>query len=64
MLLYDLSKDPNETTDLAAQEPERVQQMTAVLDTWKASVQRSLDGGDYDAPLIKQLETKTRKKRE
>jgi len=46
-LLYDLSKDPQETTDLAAQQPERVEQMTAALEVWKASVKRSLAGADY-----------------
>jgi arylsulfatase A-like enzyme len=47
VLLYDVSKDPNETTDLAKQEPERVAQMTAELNTWKASVLKSLSGADY-----------------
>lgn len=51
VLLHDVSKDPKETTDLAAQEPERVKQMTAALETWKASVQKSLAGGDFDPPL-------------
>jgi arylsulfatase A-like enzyme len=51
VLLYDVSKDPKETTDLTAQEPERVKQMTAALDEWKASVQKSLSGGDFDPPL-------------
>ena len=51
VVLYDVSKDPKETTDLAAQEPERVKQMTAALETWKASVQKSLAGGDFDPPL-------------
>ncbi len=46
-LLYDVSKDPKETTDLAAQEPERVAKMTAELDAWKASVEKSLAGADY-----------------
>ncbi|MDB6005656.1 MAG: betC 2 [Prosthecobacter sp.] len=46
-LLYDVSKDPRETTDLAAQEPERVAKMTAELDAWKASVEKSLTGADY-----------------
>lgn len=44
---YDVSKDPKETTDLAAQEPERVARMTAALEAWKASVERSLGGADY-----------------
>lgn len=51
VLLYDVSKDANETTDLAAQQPERVEKMKAELATWKASVQKSLSGGDYGTPL-------------
>ena len=51
VLLYDVSKDPNETTDLAKQQPERVAKMTAALAAWKASVEKSLAGGDYGAPL-------------
>ena len=47
VLLYDLSKDPKETTDLAAMEPERVAKMSAALQTWKASVEKSLTGADY-----------------
>ena len=47
VLLYDVSKDPKETTDLAAQQPERVAKMTAALEARKASVERSLAGGDY-----------------
>ena len=46
-LLYDVSKDPQETTDLAAQEPERVAKMTAALQAWKASVEKSFTGADY-----------------
>ena len=49
MLLYDVSKDPKETTDLAGQEPERVLKMTALLEAWKASVEKSLAGADYAA---------------
>lgn len=51
LLLYDVSQDPKETTDMAAQHPERVARMTAVLDEWKKSVEKSLAGGDYDTPL-------------
>ncbi len=51
VLLYDVSKDPKETTDLAAQEPERVAKMTAALTEWKASVEKSLAGGDYAAGI-------------
>ncbi len=47
VLLYDISKDPKETTDLAAQQPERVAKMTAALVAWKASVEKSLGGADY-----------------
>lgn len=47
VLLYDVSKDPKETIDLAAQEPSRVAKMTAELDGWKASVERSFSGADY-----------------
>ena len=50
VLLYDVSKDPNETTDLAAQQPERVAKMTAALVAWRASVEKSLAGADYGAP--------------
>jgi arylsulfatase A-like enzyme len=47
VLLYDVSQDPKETTDLAAREPERVAKMTAALTAWKASVEKSLAGADY-----------------
>ncbi|MFM8469627.1 MAG: hypothetical protein ACKODH_06610 [Limisphaerales bacterium] len=50
VLLYDVSNDPKETTDLVAQQPERVAKMKAELAAWKASVEKSLAGGDYDAP--------------
>lgn len=45
--LYDVSKDPKEAADLAAQQPERVAKMTAALVAWKASVEKSLSGADY-----------------
>jgi arylsulfatase A-like enzyme len=47
VLLYDVSRDPNETTDLAAQQPERVAKMKAELAAWKASALKSLAGDDY-----------------
>jgi arylsulfatase A-like enzyme len=47
VLLYNVASDPKETTDLAAQEPERVARMTAALAAWKASVEQSLNGADY-----------------
>jgi arylsulfatase A-like enzyme len=46
-LLYDVSKDPKESTDLAAQQPERVAKMIAALKQWQASVDNSLAGKDY-----------------
>jgi len=45
--LYDLAKDRNETTDLAAREPERVRAMQAALEEWQRSVIGSLNGKDY-----------------
>jgi arylsulfatase A-like enzyme len=47
VLLFDIAKDPNETTDLAAQEPERVAKMKTELAAWKDSALKSLAGGDY-----------------
>ena len=47
VLLYDVSKDPKETTDLVAQEPERAGKMSLELSAWKRSVERSLSGEDY-----------------
>ena len=47
VLLYDVSKDPKETTDLAAQEPDRVTKMSAALAAWQESVKKSLAGADY-----------------
>jgi len=49
VLLYDVSKDPRETADLVARQPERVAKMTAELEAWQASVEKSLAGGDYPA---------------
>lgn len=47
VLLYNVAKDPKETADLAAQEPERLAKMTAALEAWKSSVEKSLRGADY-----------------
>jgi hypothetical protein len=44
-----VARDQKETTDLAAQEPARVASMTAALEAWKASVEKSLAGADYAA---------------
>lgn len=47
VLLFDLSKDQNETADLSVQQPERVAKMTAELVAWKASALKSLSGAEY-----------------
>lgn len=45
--LYNLADDPEERTDLAAQESKRVKSMKSQLEAWLASVVRSLNGKDY-----------------
>ena len=45
--LYNLAKDPKETTDLANQETARVKQMQKDLTDWLKSVAQSLNGEDY-----------------
>lgn len=45
--LYDLAGDPKEQQDIAAQNPAIVKEMTAQLETWQRSVERSLSGADY-----------------
>jgi hypothetical protein len=45
--LYDLVKDPAETTDIAAAHPKVAERMKEQLDKWQASVARSLAGKDY-----------------
>lgn len=47
--LYNLADDPLEATDLAQQQPERARQLQTELETWLASVARSLNGKDYAA---------------
>jgi len=48
VLLFDVLQDPQETTDLATADPERVARMKAALIAWKDSVENSLSGADYD----------------
>lgn len=60
VLLFDVAGDPKETTDLAAQMPDRVAQMTAALEAWQASVKNSLEGQDYAQP-VKPLQPKKKK---
>ncbi len=45
--LYDLLADPFETADIAAGALARVAQMTAAMEKWQRSVERSLSGADY-----------------
>ena len=45
------SSEPS-TRFLVAQETERVAKMTAALDMWKASVEKSLAGEDYGQPRL------------
>ena len=45
--LYDLLEDPKEQEDVANQHPEVVKTMTAQLEDWQRSVERSLSGADY-----------------
>jgi arylsulfatase A-like enzyme len=51
VMLFDVSKDPKETVNLAAQQPERVAKMAAELAAWKTSVEKSLSGADYNQPV-------------
>ena len=52
--LYDLQKDPMETTNLAEQEPQTVKQMQQQLETWQRSVLESWEGKDYpELPELK-----------
>lgn len=45
--LYNLVSDPDESTVLLAEQPERVPEMQKNLEDWLASVARSLNGEDY-----------------
>ncbi|MFM7071154.1 MAG: sulfatase-like hydrolase/transferase [Planctomycetota bacterium] len=51
-LLFDVSKDPRESTDLAAAQPERVAKMKAELAVWKSSALKSLAGADYGPGVV------------
>jgi arylsulfatase A-like enzyme len=42
--LYDLARDPGETANLAAAEPERVAAMEAAMDAWILATPRAPDG--------------------
>jgi arylsulfatase A-like enzyme len=45
--LFDLTKDPSEQNDLAAQHPDLIKKMTVTLEHWRKSCRHSDDGGDY-----------------
>jgi arylsulfatase A-like enzyme len=45
--LYDLVADPQEASDLASAEADRVEKMKTALQAWQRSVLNSLNGGDY-----------------
>jgi arylsulfatase A-like enzyme len=45
--LYDLAADPQEATNVAADNADRVAKMTEQLAAWQVSVARSLNGKDY-----------------
>ena len=45
--LYNLAKDPMETTDQKANQPARLKTMTTALEIWQKSVTKSLNGKDY-----------------
>ena len=47
MRLYDLAKDPYEKNDLAAEMPERLEQLGKQLEELETSCQLSRDGADY-----------------
>lgn len=45
--LYNLDDDPKESKDLASEFPDRVDTMRKQLESWRASVVRSMNGEDY-----------------
>jgi arylsulfatase A-like enzyme len=55
--LYDLATDPSEKVDLAAQHPERVEKMSASLETWRNDlrVQRNRPNPDFDETKASEL---------
>ncbi|TWU60759.1 Arylsulfatase precursor [Rubripirellula tenax] len=46
--LYNLMKDPKETTDLSASQPEALARLQTSWRAWNVSVEASFDGADYD----------------
>ena len=64
VLLFDVSKDPKEATDLAAEQPERVARMKTELAAWKESVAKSLAGADYAEKPTDDATPKKKKKKD
>jgi len=52
--LYDLESDPKESTNIAAQHPDRVKHMKAALSAWQTGVVESLNGTDYQGSSAEQ----------
>ena len=46
--LFDLAKDPSETTNLANRHPELVRQLTAVVEQWKAALPKKYLGSEKE----------------
>ena len=61
--LYDLEKDPSETSDLAAQRPETVEQLKKELSAWHGSVQNSFEGAEYGTASLERSGKQWRKRR-
>lgn len=51
--LYDLKNDPNETTNLASDQPEKVEALSALLDKWYVAEQREVGKVTEVAPKEK-----------
>ncbi|MFT4540777.1 MAG: arylsulfatase A-like enzyme [Planctomycetota bacterium] len=47
VMLFDIPSDPSESSDLAQQDPESVQRLSAELDSWIQACDESRDGKDY-----------------
>ena len=50
--LYDLEKDPNETTDLFNQQPETAGRLQAAFEAWSSQVEASIAGVDYPGGTV------------
>src|SRR3546814_7157762 len=50
--LYNLKKDPGETTNLLTKEPQKARDLTQLLDAWKEEVNAEPYGGESEKPNI------------